>query len=335
MNDVMQAVGVFFSYAVLAVFAQNAVFTRGLGVSRLVQLVGDERKLYNTTFTHDSENRPTLLDFGGHGQIVYTYDMLGRMQNQTVKVGETNILSAYGYILGGHGEGSTSHLVEAIAQMGGYLSYAYDDCGNIIGVSDGVKQVTYAYDPLGQLTRVNDPYDTTAGSAGTTWVYAYDQGGNILSKKAYAYTEDAVGAAVQTDSYIYGDANWKDKLTAYNGQTITYDAIGNPLNDGTWTYTWAKGRQLQSMHKDDETVSFLYNEDGLRVRKTATSTGTTNYTLHGKNIVHLVNGSDSMHFFYDARNRPAVVVFNGVDYAYIYNVQGDVIALVDSTGRRW
>ena len=42
-NDVMQAVGVFFSYAVLAVFAQNAVFTRGLGVSRLVQLVGDER----------------------------------------------------------------------------------------------------------------------------------------------------------------------------------------------------------------------------------------------------------------------------------------------------
>ena len=43
MNDVMQAVGVFFSYAVLAVFAQNAVFTRGLGVSRLVQLVGDER----------------------------------------------------------------------------------------------------------------------------------------------------------------------------------------------------------------------------------------------------------------------------------------------------
>ena len=43
MNDVMQAAGVFFSYAVLAIFAQNAVFTRGLGVSRLVQLVGDAR----------------------------------------------------------------------------------------------------------------------------------------------------------------------------------------------------------------------------------------------------------------------------------------------------
>ena len=33
----------FFSYALLAIFAQNAVFTRALGVSRMVQLVGDDR----------------------------------------------------------------------------------------------------------------------------------------------------------------------------------------------------------------------------------------------------------------------------------------------------
>ena len=43
MSEVLHLVGVFFSYAVLAIFAQNAIFTRGLGVSRLVQLVGDER----------------------------------------------------------------------------------------------------------------------------------------------------------------------------------------------------------------------------------------------------------------------------------------------------
>lgn len=43
MSDVLRLVGVFFNYAVLAIFAQNAVFTRSLGVSRLVQLVGDER----------------------------------------------------------------------------------------------------------------------------------------------------------------------------------------------------------------------------------------------------------------------------------------------------
>ena len=43
MSEVLHLVGVFFSYAVLAIFAQNAIFTRGLGVSRLIQLVGDER----------------------------------------------------------------------------------------------------------------------------------------------------------------------------------------------------------------------------------------------------------------------------------------------------
>ena len=97
---------------------------------------------FKTTFAYDTENRPTKLDFGGAGQVSYTYDGLGRLQNQTVTVGKTPILSAYGYVLGGHGTGSTSHLVETIAQMGAYLSYIYDDCGNIIAVSDGVKQIS-------------------------------------------------------------------------------------------------------------------------------------------------------------------------------------------------
>ena len=43
MSEVLRAVGIFCSYAVLAVFAQSAVFNRGLGVSRLVQMVGDHR----------------------------------------------------------------------------------------------------------------------------------------------------------------------------------------------------------------------------------------------------------------------------------------------------
>ena len=48
MRDVVNAWVVFFGYAVLAVFAQNAIFTRALGVSRLVQLVGDDLFVTNT-----------------------------------------------------------------------------------------------------------------------------------------------------------------------------------------------------------------------------------------------------------------------------------------------
>lgn len=41
MMEVLQAVSVFFLYAVTAVFAQNAVFSRAMGVSRLVKLLDD------------------------------------------------------------------------------------------------------------------------------------------------------------------------------------------------------------------------------------------------------------------------------------------------------
>ena len=42
MNTVLSACMTFFTYAVAAMFAQNAIFSRGLGVSRLIQLVGDD-----------------------------------------------------------------------------------------------------------------------------------------------------------------------------------------------------------------------------------------------------------------------------------------------------
>ena len=208
----------------------------------------------------------------------------------------------------------------------------------LIGHADARQsnRVSYQYDALGQLVRTNDPFDSTAGVQGTTWVYSYNQGGNILRKAAYPFTEEETvsEAAVHTDTYTYGSAGWKDQLTAYNNVSITYDAIGNPLNDGEWTYTWQHGRQLASMSKDGETVSFVYNEDGLRVQKTSTNTGTTKYTMHGKNIVHLMNGNDELHFFYDAQGRVAVVDYNGESYRYMHNLQGDVIALADMDGNK-
>ena len=115
--------------------------------------------------------------------------------------------------------------------------------------------------PLGQLIRVNDPHENA------TWVYSYDRGGNILNKAKYAYTIGTLGMALESIPYTYGDANWKDKLTAYNGTAITYDAIGNPLNDGAWTYTWAAGRQLKKMVREDRTLDFKYDHNGMRIQK--------------------------------------------------------------------
>ncbi len=51
-----------------------------------------------------------------------------------------------------------------------------------------------------------------------------------------------------TEDYQYGDANWKDKLTArvINGTSypVVSDAIGNMTSYAGWTYAWQAGRQL-------------------------------------------------------------------------------------------
>ncbi len=139
-------------------------------------------------------------------------------------------------------EGQTTALVSNINHktLGLNLNYVYDKFGNIIAIKEnGVLKANYEYDNLHQLTRENNTYTNK------TVVYDYDNGGNILSKTEYDYTTGSLdgltGTVVQ---YTYGDAEWKDLLTAYNGQTITYDEIGNPLTyRNGMVFSWIMGRQ--------------------------------------------------------------------------------------------
>ena len=302
-------------------------------LSEFTEKVGENRQEFGTKFGYDDENRPTSLTYSMGaatiGQSTTTIDKLNRTTFSAVKLGSKTFTSEYHFAAGGYGTGSVTNLVSSITQPGCSCGYGYDDNGNIASATLNGKWTGYTYDELGQLIQVNDHSDTRSGENGTTWKYTYDLGGNILKKERFAYADTTT--PLETVTYTYGDANWRDKLTAVNGSTIRYDAIGNPLNDGTWTYTWQNGRQLQKMQKSGVTAEFVYNADGLRVQKTVNGV-TTKYTLHGKNVVHMKHGDDELHFFYDAQNRPAVVVYNNVPYAYVKNLQGDVIAILDAAG---
>ena len=52
---------------------------------------------------------------------------------------------------------------------------------------------------------------------------------NQKTKSTYTYTTGTLGTATATVSYAYGNAKWKDLMTTYNGQSISYDGVGNPL----------------------------------------------------------------------------------------------------------
>jgi len=302
-------------------------------LSEFTEKVGENRQEFGTKFGYDDENRPTSLTYSMGattiGQSTTTIDKLNRTTFSAVKLGSKTFTSEYHFAAGGYGTGSVTNLVASITQPGCNCGYGYDDNGNIASATLNGKWTGYTYDALGQLIQVNDHSDTRSGENGTTWTYSYDLGGNILKKERFAYADTTT--PLETVTYTYGDANWRDKLTAVNGNAIRYDAIGNPLSDGTWTYTWQNGRQLQKMQKSGVTAEFVYNADGLRVQKTVNGVA-TKYTLHGKNVVHMTSGTDELHFFYDAQNKPAVVIFNGIAYAYLYDLQGDVIGLVDNNG---
>ena len=95
----------------------------------------------------------------------------------------------------------------------------------------------------------------------------------------------------------------------------------------------AETRQAQSV----TVVTYDYDHNGMRVRKTVANTSgyvytTYNYTWHGDQLAHMTKGTDELHFFYDAQGRPAKVDYNGVIYTYVHNLQGDIVGILDANG---
>ena len=261
----------------------------------------------------------------------YTYDSLNRPLTKTITGGTADVSERYTY-RNGTGTGKTTHLVSKITYSDdSYLQYGHDALNNIIAVFDETgKSVTYEYDGLGQLIRENNPYSNK------TYMYNYDTAGNINAVRTYDYTTGEIsGTPDGIATYTYGDTTWKDKLTKYNNIEITYDSIGNPLNYRNGTLAWA-GRQLKSYTSTSGvTTIYTYNSDGVRIGKKSVyqgNTSETSYVVSGTQILSETNGSNTIYYIYDDKGLPTGIVYNGVTYTYRKNVQGDIIAILNSAG---
>ena len=54
-----------------------------------------------------------------------------------------------------------------------------------------------------------------------------------ISWEVFNEKSNRLANMLTANGHAYGDSDWGDLLTSYDGKTITYDAIGNPLSDGT------------------------------------------------------------------------------------------------------
>lgn len=237
------------------------------------------------------------------------------------------------------------------------LAYEYDENGNITCEysvdSDGIKTLRYryTYDEANQMTRVDDNIQSK------TYIYEYDKGGNRVSEKIYDFIyPNTRGVLRKTIKSEYNYITWNDRLSKYDGKTISYDNAGNPTSYDGKTFTW-KGKQLVAIKAaDGSRTTFDYDADGLRTRKTQyDEEGKKLYYVdyvwsNGKILTQYITliasstdrngvtkyfeiGPIPSKIIYDDSGTPQGFIFaDGVQFAFVRNLQGDVIAVVNQDG---
>ena len=301
-------------------------------------------------YTYDNGGKLTSLAMPNGDTTSYTYDYLNRLSAKRYGPGGGRICDYHYYQAY---ENLMSPLVSDISYHQGNqgdrvtsFKYRYDNVGNIERAeqSDSVRgtiaKSTYRYDRFNQL--IQEERD------GKTWFYQYDTVGNLLwvktFDKSYDDYEEAASAVsykpellLGTDTYTYGNSEWQDLLTAFNGRSITYDAIGNPLtyyNGTDYTMTWEQGRRLSALHTGEKTVSYRYDSEGKRTGKTV-GTGQTEYIYAGGQLVSILgtNPDYRIDLIYDESGVQSCIYTAGtaapVTYYLIKNAQGDVMQLRD------
>jgi len=265
------------------------------------------------------------VKLNGATQLSYAFDQLARLSTRMIN-GANNYQTSYTY-LDGSGTNSTTTLLASMTNgSNAAFNYTYDANGNILTINEGTTlKATYTYDKMNQLIREDNVYSSKSID------YVYDIGGNIVSRTEYVYSSGSRGALIDTYDYGYS-TSWKDQMTSYDGQSITYDTTGNPLTyrDGL-SFSWANGRELAGVTNGTKIGTYTYNDTGIRTSKTYFGS-TTNYYLNGSSIVRQVTGTKILDFFYDENGNLYGFKEAGAMYYYLRNGQNDIIGILNSSG---
>ena len=303
---------------------------------------------YNTSTTDSiSDGALTSMALFSNSWLYYRYDNLSRLTERDVG----NILTEHQAYLAGSGTCTTTTLPDTFyttakgssTKLSGF-QYTYNAVGNVTRITNLLDNsyTAFAYDKIGQMQYATE-YDAN-GTAQIRYKYFYDNAGNLTS---WMIQNGAATVTEEEHTYTYGDANWKDLLTAFDGHTITYDGSGNPLsyyNGQSYTMTWRNGRELNTATVGGKTYHYEYDANGLRTRKTNADGGYTEYyivdgiTVAERRFTSAGVERYTMRYLLDENNSPIGFGMQYPSYASSYwenyyfakNLQGDVIALYRS-----
>ena len=303
-------------------------------ITKLASKNGDSSIVHS--FTYGKDNLLTEYSSDVSSKVTYTYDGLNRQTKSSVAL-KTPLDMSYTYYDSNRGENFTTTKIKEETIGKDTYKYEYDTNGNITDIykkvnNDWQRLYLYEYDEFNQLITSCDYINQKQ------YRYDYDEAGNILTE-----TVSRIGAHGQlydsrVNAYGYDDSNWGDKLTSYNGETITYDEIGNPLSyrDGM-TMTWLNGRKLTTLQSGNDSISYKYDSNGVRTSKTVNGVEYTYEYLNGK-LMHETRGEKVFDYCYDANGQLYAVSYkansstDAVTYYYAHNWRGDITSIYDGDG---
>ena len=267
------------------------------------------------------------------------YDMTGRLvqsttlEKNTGAAGEPTVANTHtvqSLEIGYDSYNRVNRLVQSLEGSKTKTGLVYGDAsktqrpGLSYGLTvDGTQRQSLAYDAMARCTK-----ETVTLPGG--------------QKRENCFTYGTLRHLTDTDRdlFTYRTDGWRDQLLSWNGKSYAYDAGGNPTVLRGMALTWGEGRRLKRIAATAGEVTFAYDSDGKRVRKTS-GENTTTYYYNGNVLSGLVRraaGSTgvgtTVQFVYDTQGKPFMLRLNGkTDYFYLYNGLGDVTGLVDSSNQ--
>lgn len=314
----------------------DAVGTTSFAYDELGRTIKEAKVVDGVTYTvlksYDTLSRLTQLVYPDGASVAYTYDSgsnLEQVSGDGVNYITYNDYNARGQVLQAtYGNGVVTNYTydDRTFRLGHLLtrkdtttlqdlSYTFDDIGNITHIADAVNASTqdFEYDDLYRLTQ--------ATGVGWSRQYSYDSIGNITYKS-------------DVGDYIYGENGaGPHAVTKAGANTYTYDANGNMTAGAGRTMAYDYENRLTSVETITHTVTFAYDGDGGRVKKTVTDGTSITTTVYIGQLYEVTDGVATRHIF-AGNNRVASVESTGHTYYYHQDHLGSSNSITDEAGQQ-
>ena len=301
------------------------------------------------TRTYDALNRVASYT-DTYGKVIrYEYDAVGNL-SKIIYPDNTAVTYAYD---------ANHNLVRVTDWANRVTAYTYDENNRVIGVTkpDG-SVTTTVYDNKQRVTSTVER--TSGGVVITGFEYTYDDLSRIVEEKVLAdstkmcYTYDSLNrvtkrtiknlsnVVLSEESFTYDAAgnitdapnscfvyDTNNRLTTFNGNTVSYDLDGNMLSNGTLTCTYDSANKLITAGGH----TYTYNAEDIRIRNLCANEDTTyTYDTNCELSKLLIKTTANVTTKYIYGNGLIGEETNGSFKIYHFDFRGSTIAITNASG---